>query len=161
MCKILIHIYKITTKISFRKNHQIYSKYQMQKFVIVNRANESTSISRKRTPTYIRGYIQGRRLHWPVIQAMLIPYYATRRSMLPLYYGSRKKIIGRSGHYGDIIPLGLKVYFLLVVAMTAPVPVGRPAGLPPSCTGPSLQSGKTTPRLTDEDYRFGTWALFG
>ncbi|EFN61920.1 hypothetical protein EAG_15749 [Camponotus floridanus] len=44
-----------------------------------------------------------------------------------LYYGSRKKIIGRPGHYGDIIPLGLKVYFLLVVAMTAPVPVGRPA----------------------------------
>lgn len=47
--------------------------------------------------------------------------------MLPLYYGSRKKIIGRPGHYGDIIPLGLKVYFLLVVAMTVPVPVGRPA----------------------------------
>lgn len=54
---------------------------------------------------------------------MLIPCYA----MLPLYYGSRKKIIGRPGHYGDIIPLGLKVYFLLVVAMTAPVPVGRRA----------------------------------
>jgi len=39
---------------------------------------------------------------------------------VPQYYGSWGKIIGRSGHYGDIIPLGLKVYFLLVVAMTAP-----------------------------------------
>lgn len=37
------------------------------------------------------------------------------------YYGSRGKIIGRAGHYGDIIPLGLKVYFLLVVAMTVPL----------------------------------------
>ena len=77
------------------------------------------------------------------------------RYVLPRYYGSRGKIIGRPGHYGDIIPLGLKVYFLLVVAMTA----RRPGAGATSRRAAALCRAtrrKTTSRLTDEDYRFGT-----
>lgn len=62
---------------------------------------------------------------------MLTSCCAVVRYVPPQYYGSRGKIIGRPGHYGDIIPLGLKVYFLLVVAMTGAVPgPGQPAGRP-------------------------------
>lgn len=123
----------------------------MQK-LIVNRANKSTGISRKRTPAHTRIHTgETSSLTSYLGNANTVLCYAALYVTAVLWFTEKDNRPSRSlwRHY----PVRLESIFSTRCGNDCAGP-GRPAGR--RVARPSLQRGKTTPRLIDGDYRFGT-----